>query len=372
MTHRSWLWLLWGLIPVFAISFHYGPGQVWLARDLAGEKIEQAEQLAEQAQANQEAAYKVQLEMIDARRNAFVEGIDWQTQPNHPLAVAVFQAGEKQDKAYGEAGEAWGNVTNLYSEAIRVLVKGLEESNLEDRQLRPRDQYLLEALRWSEARAMVRSGMVFNGIDQFQSLLDLRIGEDDRTHLTSVSGAPSGIENDRLPMEAIREELAAAQYIGARLLREEGRSPEIWKPVANAARQQYRLLAEQEMARNNSSLGGSSMVSSSAESLAEESSVSDGNSNAIRGENAASEIDVNQSLTRTQRIQRNLEQVLNLEQSSSEQLEGIPLPRQAPMARRPGDGEPGQRPGKGPGRGPLQDGPPGEGAGIPGPFGSGW
>ena len=77
-------------------------------------------------------------------------------------------------------------------------------------------------------------------------------------------------------------------------------------------------------------------------------------------------------LSRVERIQRNLEQVLNLEQSSSEQLEGVPLPRQAPMARRPGDGEPGERPGKSPGRGELQDGPPGEGAGIPGPFGSGW
>ena len=43
-------------------------------------------------------------------------------------------------------------------------------------------------------------------------------------------------------------------------------------------------------------------------------------------------------LSRVERIQRNLEQVLNLEQSSSEQLEGVPLPRQAPMARRPGDG----------------------------------
>ena len=49
-----------------------------------------------------------------------------------------------------------------------------------------------------------------------------------------------------MPVDAIREELAA-QYIVLRLLREEGRAPEIWKPVANSARQQYRYLAERDL-----------------------------------------------------------------------------------------------------------------------------
>ncbi len=79
-----------------------------------------------------------------------------------------------------------------------------------------------------------------------------------------------------------------------------------------------------------------------------------------------------EGLDRKSLMQRNLEQVLNLEQTVADQLQGTPLPRTAPLARRPGDGEPGDRPGKGPGRGPLKDGPPAAGAGIPGPYGVGW
>ena len=72
-------------------------------------------------------------------------------------------------------------------------------------------------------------------------------------------------------------------------------------------------------------------------------------------------------------MQRNLEQVLNLEQLTADQLEGVPLPRTAPQARRPGDGQPGNQPGSGPpNRGPLQEGPPGDGASVPQPWGGGW
>ena len=46
MNQKAWLWLIWMLCPVFAISYHYGPGQLWLARDLIGERIQAAGELA--------------------------------------------------------------------------------------------------------------------------------------------------------------------------------------------------------------------------------------------------------------------------------------------------------------------------------------
>ena len=362
MNQKAWLWLIWMLCPVFAISYHYGPGQLWLARDLIGERIQAAGELAVAAQARQDAAYLVQLDVIKARRDAFLAGVDWQSQSEDPLALKVLEQEQRQSEAYSEASQSWEEVTVTYSEAIDQMLESLQSAGNGPQTLASKDQYLLESLRWAEARAMVRSGLVFNGVDQLQALLDIRVSE--RELLVPVSGSQQGQgvdgeSRERLPVDAIREELAAAQYIGARLLREEGRAPEIWKPVANSARQQYRYLAERDL--KMSSQGNSMEVETTGSEIrqtaVERGSVESGDSGV---------------LSRVERIQRNLEQVLNLEQSSSEQLEGVPLPRQAPMARRPGDGEPGERPGKSPGRGELQDGPPGEGAGIPGPFGSGW
>ncbi|MCA9223903.1 MAG: hypothetical protein KDA71_26515 [Planctomycetales bacterium] len=224
----------------------------------------------------------------------------------------------------------------MYGNATETLLKAMAQSNSKDAGLPRADQELLESLRWAEARAMVRSGEVFNGIEQLQALLDLRVAES--RELAASGDVDASAE---LPVDAIREELAAAQYIGARLLREEGRAPEVWRPVANQARQHYRYLAANENRSSDDAISA----------------------------NPGGE---SENLGRDQKLQRNLEQVLNLEQSSSDQLEGLPLPRKAPLARRPGDGEPGDRPGKGPGRGPLQDGPPASGAGIPGPYGAGW
>ena len=365
MKKKSLLWLCWLLCPAFALTFHYGPGQVWLARDRVGEKISLANTRSVSAVEKQELAYQSQLQVIEARKQAFIEGVDWQSQPEHPLAIAVSDAESRQEMLYQEAAEEWSKVTLAYSQASKLLIESIG-SRLGDGELVAfSDQDLLESLRWAEARGMVRSGLVFNGIDQFQALLDLRGAEFERdfetpTRTTNASNGWFGAEErTRLSSDVIREELASAQYVGARLLREEGRSPELWRPVSNSARQHFRYLAERELAiedRGGTVKGASTQSPRSATEVAM----------ADRADSVESE------LSRAERMQRNLEQVLNLEKSSSEQLEGIPLPRQAPMARRPGDGQPGDRPGRGPGRGPLQDGPPGEGAGIPGPFGSGW
>ena len=41
---KRWLLLLWLLLPLPAVVWHYGPGQRWLARDRALALIHQAQQ----------------------------------------------------------------------------------------------------------------------------------------------------------------------------------------------------------------------------------------------------------------------------------------------------------------------------------------
>lgn len=362
----SVLWLAWLVLPVFVLTYHYGPGQRWLARDQAAAIIRQAQSQSTAAAALQQTAYESQLRLLAARREAFVAGVDWQTRPNHPLAQSVNTATAIQESAYEQAAEVWHQTAQLYGQATETLLKVINNRQT-DISISDRDRQLLESLRWAQARAMVRSGEVFNGIEQLQALLDLRMAESHQIALNKVQlasstnpldsasgrgGIDKSIANDpiALPTDAIREELAAAQYVGARLLREEGRPPEIWRPVANAARQHYRYLSTPE----NGSIVGANRAPA--------------NDHAAHWD-SQSEVE---QLDRNSLLQRNLEQVLNLEQLASDQLQGTPLPRTAPLARRPGDGQPGDRPGKGPGRGPLKDGPPGGGAGIPGPYGVGW
>lgn len=358
----SILWLFWLVLPVFALAYHYGPGQIWLARDQAAAMIQKAQAQSVAATDAQEAAYQSQLNLLDARRTAFVAGVDWQTQPNHPLAQSVIATTSQQDSAYELAAEAWHVTAELYGEATETLLKAMSEIKTKETLMSRADRELLESLRWAEARAMVRSGEVFNGIEQLQALLDLRVTE---ARQAASSTRPVIDASMALPTEAIREELAAAQYVGARLLREEGRPPEVWRPVANEARQHYRYLSAAE---SRSSVDTIASESEPVTNASRSSKPADEESEPSRRESQTS----TSTLDRDQLLQRNLEQVLNLEQSTSDQLEGLPLPRSAPLARRPGDGEPGDQPGKGPGRGPLQDGPPAGGAGIPGPYGSGW
>ncbi|GAB5402407.1 MAG: hypothetical protein Aurels2KO_06380 [Aureliella sp.] len=353
---NSILWLAWLVLPVFVLAFHYGPGQIWLVRDQAASLIRQAQVDSDVATEAQEAAHQSQLKLLAARREAFLAGVDWQTQTTHPLAKSVIEATQTQDAAYEHAAQLWHQTAGKYGEATEALLKVISSLQKQETDIPTTDRNLLESLRWAEARALVRSGEVFNGIEQLQALLDLRTAEENQraalfTRLASTSdfNQPDGADDTSsiLPIDAIREELAAAQYIGARLLREEGRPSEVWRPVSNAARQHYRYLASAE---NND---GEAIQTT------------------VRSENASSGA-TDDNLDRGQRMQRNLEQVLNLEQTPSDQLEGIPLPRRAPLSRRPGDGEPGDKPGGAPRRGPLRDGPPGAGAGVPQPWGVGW
>lgn len=343
----TFLWLLWLVLPVFVLAYHYGPGQIWLARDHAATKIRDAERKSQSAIEAQNVAYETQLNTLAARREAFAANVDWQSQLQHPLAKAVVSASADQDKAYALAAELWDTTAELYREAADELLKvGETTAPHSSPEMSLDDLNVLESLRWAEARAMVRSGEVFTGVNQLETLMTFRLaGKSDPEFAKRIQ------QSSALPTDAIREELAAAQYVGARLLREEGRPPEVWRPVANSARQHYRYLTS--VSDDGSQVERPSAAQSSALSK------------------SGSEPE---TLGRHDRFQRNLEQVLNLEQSVTDQLEGIPLPRSSPQARRAGDGEPGdgKRPGKGPGRGPLQDGPPNSGAGVPGPMGQGW
>ncbi len=89
-----------------------------------------------------------------------------------------------------------------------------------------------------------------------------------------------------------REEAATGYYYGARLLRSSGKPATEWREVSGLARQNFRYLAE-----------------ATSESPTDPKSADS---------------------------QKNLEMVLNLEQSSSEDLEAKPLPKYSP--KRGGDG----------------------------------
>ena len=110
----------------------------------------------------------------------------------------IEQALETEQEAYAIASDAWKATADAYLVVEHLL--GDSEDAL--------------VVQWAKARALVRAGEIYNGIDQLQSIMD-RIEFDE-------------IDNEALANGA-REELAAAYYYGARILREEGRPAELWR-----------------------------------------------------------------------------------------------------------------------------------------------
>lgn len=139
-------------------------------------------------------------------------------------------------------------------------------------------------VRWAKARSTVRSGDVWGGITELEELID----ELDQDGQGSSALATSA-----------REELATAYYYGARLLRLSGMPAQEWHIESGKARQQFRFLAEQTK----------------------------------DGDPASAE-----------NYQKNLELVLNLEQSSLVEVQGKALPKNSPgncnMCNRAGNGKP--------------------------------
>jgi len=234
---------------------------------------ERAESIAEKLQS---VAHEAQLATLQARDKNERDDTDI-------TRAALDRLLASEQKAYAAASDAWKEAADRYHE-VEMLLEGSKMAN---------------QIRWLRGRALVRAGEVFNGIDELQATLDEALN--DPSSKDAIGKAASLVQ-------ATREELAAANYYGARLLREEGRSADIWRQVSDTSRQQFRYLAE-----------GASKV--------------------------------NQTEA-AQNLQRNLERVLDLEQQDRSELVGKPIPKDSPRARRPGDGEPKRgRPGVGPPRG---------------------
>lgn len=262
-------WSVWAVLPVLALAFHFGPGQAYLNRDLATAQLKIANLLEAEAKRLQNDAYVAQFETLAAREQ-LVE------QDNETLREETNRLLEAEQKAYALASDAWKLAAERYEQVESLLAEAPEANQV----------------RLLRGRALVRAGEVFNGIEELQATL-----------VAARESPASGSAKTSELIDATREELAAAHYYGARLLREEGRSAGVWRNVSETSRQQFRFLAEQ-----------------SADAKQEETARS---------------------------LQRNLERVLDLEQQDRAELVGRPIPKDSPRARRPGDGEPAKRPGNG-------------------------
>ena len=291
---RTWGWGFWAIAPIVVLAFHYGPGQDLIKRDLAIDAMRLAHKAEADASRLQAIAYDAQLETLSARRRLLQED-------SESNRLQLQRGIVREQAAYREASDAWKLAADRYQE-VETLLDRTGQAN---------------QVRWLRGRALVRAGEVFNGIEELTATLEEALGKN------STAADP------RLA-QATREELAAAHYYGARLLREEGRAAEVWKQVSETSRQQYRYLAESDSELNASSASTQSSVASN--------------------------------------MQRNLERVLDLEQQERSELVGRPIPRDSPRARRPGDGEPGKRPGVGPPQGDR----PGNGASGMMEIGAGW
>ncbi len=160
-------------------------------------------------------------------------------------------------------------------------------------------------VRVAKAAALVRAGEVDAGAGELEDML------------ADGTAAWTPLES------AVRRELATAYYHGARLQRLAGRPEDEWRDTARHAREQFRYLAEGARAR---------------------------------GEPA----------DRVRDLERNVELVLDLEQSAGDQVALKVKPKDCPSGQRNG-----LTPRTGKGRKPG-DGTPAKGAGMQGEIGVGW
>ena len=320
------LWAIWSILPVFAIAFHYGPGQRYVRADAASRAASIAASAEAEAERLHALAHQAHLNTFAVAKRTFLE-LEVGADPDPARTQEIERLLEAETRAYAEASDAWMEAAERYAQAAAV-VRSPELSGAASTDEPTRAELeMIDRLQLHEARARVRGGEVFNGVKMLREALDRRVYEAAERNETADDGLTL----------AVREELAAAQYIGARLLREEGRPGAVWRKVSAASRQQFRYLAER----------ASDEDSGRAESSGE--------------------------LTDAQRMQRNVEHVLDLEQSDRSKLDGLPLPQPSPRGRRPGDGEPGDGEGNGSGRTRRPGrGPPATGASGAAPYGPGW
>jgi hypothetical protein len=282
MKLARFAWAAWALVPVAALAFHYGPGQRIYRQDLAARLQENARRLEKEASELQAKAYDKHLAAIEARRRSFVEHT-----PEADAAAA--KAADEQEAAFALSSAAWKSAADAFGQMQAVAVDATPQT--------------IQKIRWSRSRALVRAGDIWTGIGEFEDVLD-EVESSGKKDATSTEMA-----------RATREELAAAYYSAARLMRLSGEPEEEWRIESGKARQHFRYLAEQAKAEGKP-----------AEKIRDQ--------------------------------ERNVELVLDLEQSSVMELQGKPLPKNSPLRRtgnRPGGNKgktkdpPQQRDGRGAG-----------------------
>ena len=281
-------WSAWALVPVALLAFHFGPGRTLAAREVAATRFREATELERIAIDLQSEAYQAHLHTIDMSRRAFLDGFEGEDE-------ASTEAIERERIAYESASAAWTAVADAYAQ--------VEERLVDD------DPRSVDRVRWSKARARVRSGAIWEGTTDLEALVVPR------------SSAASDVQLAR----AAREELATAHYFGARLLRMAGEPARVWRAEAIKARQHFRLLAE-----TAASAGADEDI--------------------VRG------------------LEDNVERTIDLEQMDKSELQGRAMPRESPRGtrgRRPGQGREGVT-----NRPPTRRD--GRGAGGAGPIGPGW
>lgn len=246
-------WMLWALVPVAGLAYHFGPGQRPFNEDRAGDILAEARSLQAQAESAQESAYGRHLASLAARKAALAS----KSPDDEQRAKA---AAAEEDEAYRVAAQAWSATADKLHEAQEIL--GASDSEK------------ASTVRVARARALIRSGKIVDGVSDLEALVE--------------SLAEAGKAETELAHEA-REELATGYYYGARLMRLAGKPTQEWREVSGWARQNFRYLAEA------------------------------GQQSSDAGEKA-----------RADDIQKNLELVLNLEQSEQEDLLARPLPKNSP------------------------------------------
>lgn len=167
---------------------------------------------------------------------------------------------------------------------------------------------MTDHVRIAKDRALIRAGEIGAGVNDLSALLDT-LDE-------------AGLAESPTAREA-REELATGYYYGARLMRLAGRPTPEWREVAEIARQNFRYLAE---------TAGAADPQKPAD------------------------------------LQRNLELVLNLEQSAQTDLAASPLPKNSPR----GGGDKLGPPKKGKSKRPPRNKDDARGAGGVGDIDAGW
>ncbi len=152
-----------------------------------------------------------------------------------PVAVAAWHYGPGQDllrrddaaKALAAAGqhvaaEEWAEAVEQYDEALRLLPGG---------HTRQRQRIRLE-----KAKAQMLASQLPRAHDDLKDLVEELQGED---------RADAGL------LAEARSALANSQYYMTWLMRLEGQPRDVWEPEVEAARQAYRLMAEQAESRGD-------------------------------------------------------------------------------------------------------------------------